>query len=466
MVMSEGNTILKAIAYDIDGINPVSGIYSWNYNIDTSEPIVTSNVNSGTYYNMIHDIAFYINKNGTIYYTTNGSNPNNQSTLYTGNALMVHSGTSNYKIIAYDSTGRASDIYNFTYTVDTSKPVIIPSIAPGIHYNQIHNLKLASSKNGTIYYTTNGSTPNTQSELYDGNIMIHTSDEGVLKIIAYDTTGRASNIYNFTYKIDENQKQLFITPNIPQGTYYSEIHTLNITSNTNRPIYYTTDGTKPTNNSNVYNGKIIMVHHSQTLNFATFDDGGYSSNIFSLKYVINKNPINIKPVNTISNKNIKINLSKIANGTIYYSINGANFKKYISPFTISKSSKVAYYGVDSLKHKSNVKVINYKIDKIKPRVTATSIKKNKIPKNTNKITIKFNEKLYSKVNQPNKYIKIVNLNNKKYIKANISISNNKVIINNFKLKSKQKYKILIQKNIFKDGVNNMNDLYAQIFVVK
>jgi methionine-rich copper-binding protein CopC len=108
--------------------------------------------------------------------------------------------------------------------------------------------------------------------------------------------------------------------------------------------------------------------------------------------------------------------------------------------------------------------VNYKIDKIKPTVVSSNMEKNKLSKKTKKITLKFNEKVSSNGKNSLKTIKIVNSKTKKVVKAKISISNDKIIINNLKL-AKGKYKLSIPKNTFKDAFDNMNNKYDMIFAV-
>lgn len=418
----------------------------------TDEINIESTYDSGTYYNQIHDLKLISDKeNINIYYTTNGSTPNESSKLYNqSKSIMIHQNTT-LKFIGYNVTNssQASQVYTFDFIIDENS-TITPNLVAGTYYNQIHNLRVSSSSGGVIYYTTDGSTPNNQSNLYDGDvIMIHHSQS--LKFISYDKKGVGSQIYSYQYIIDENPN---ITPNIKPGTYYSEIHTLKVSSSSNGTIYYTTDGSAPTNKSKKYDGKVIMVHHSQILKFILYSDTS-NSKVFTYNYTINKSPVTANPSSKKINKNFKVSLSIKGNGKIYYKLNNDAYKLYSKPIKITKSSKLNFYGKDSLGHDSNVLTKKYVIDKVVPKIKSSSPKSYGKLKGKN-VVIAYSEKI-DKVNSKSlSKITLINAKNKKKVSIDVKILNNKLIISpKAKLKPNIKYYIVIPKKTIKDIAGNI-----------
>ena len=64
-------------------------------------------------------------------------------------------------------------------------------------------------KSGTIYYTTNGSTPTSASTQYEGPITV--TNTTTLKYIAVDTNGHKSSVYTQTYILDQTAPKLIVT---------------------------------------------------------------------------------------------------------------------------------------------------------------------------------------------------------------------------------------------------------------
>ena len=89
-----------------------------------------------------------------------------------------------------------------TVVVDTTAPDAPLSSLPAGTYDSAQTTTLSATDNtgiGAIYYTTDGSTPDTSSALYSRPITLTKSL--TLKAIAYDTAGNASNITSVSYVI-------------------------------------------------------------------------------------------------------------------------------------------------------------------------------------------------------------------------------------------------------------------------
>ncbi len=173
--------------------------------IDTISPTASANLNNG-FYNTDKNISLIMSENGTIYYTTNGTTPTTSSTKYTTTIPITSTTTLNY--LAVDLAGNLSPIYTQTYTIDKTKPTTTTT-PPGGLYNTNKAITLKMSEVGTIYYTTNGTTPTKSSKKYTSPITFTSTT--TLKYLAVDLAGNLSPIYTQTYKIDKTAPKISTT---------------------------------------------------------------------------------------------------------------------------------------------------------------------------------------------------------------------------------------------------------------
>lgn len=126
-------------------------------------------------------------------------------------------------------------------------PIITPK---GGTYTSVQTVSISNALEGTvIYYTTNGATPTTLSNLYTGPITL--SANTTIKAIATKTGYTKSTIATSTFTITLPAAP---TPNVsPSAGSYVGLQTVSISSAlSGAQIYYTTNGTTPTTASTLY----------------------------------------------------------------------------------------------------------------------------------------------------------------------------------------------------------------------
>lgn len=113
-ITNEGTTTLKFIAVDWAG--NISNVVTRTYTIDKTLPTVTATPIGGEYH-VAQNVTLTINEPGTIYYTTDGTNPitSYNSYEYTG-PIQINSTTTIY-FAAIDMAGNWSPVYNETYVI-------------------------------------------------------------------------------------------------------------------------------------------------------------------------------------------------------------------------------------------------------------------------------------------------------------------------------------------------------------
>jgi hypothetical protein len=134
----------------------------------------------------------------TIYYTNNGTAPTTSSTKYTG-AIKV-SATETLKAIAVATGYASSAVITAGYII--TPPAATPSFSPAAGtYTSAQTVTIADTTTGaTIYYTTNGATPTTNSIKYTGAIKVSTTEalEAIAVATGYSNSAVAKAAYTVT----------------------------------------------------------------------------------------------------------------------------------------------------------------------------------------------------------------------------------------------------------------------------
>ena len=131
-----------------------------------TKPTAYANSKGGLY-NYNKNVRLYMKEPGTIYYTTNDSTPTTSSSIYTTGPITISS-TTTLKFFAVDKAGNKSPVYTEKYIIDKTAPTAYANSKGGL-YNYDKNVRLYMGEPGTIYYTTNGSTPTKSSTKYSGD---------------------------------------------------------------------------------------------------------------------------------------------------------------------------------------------------------------------------------------------------------------------------------------------------------
>ena len=274
-IIISSNKLLKYIA--IDNMGHQSLVFTQNYIIDKIAPTATSNPTGG-FYNTDKNVNLSMNEDGSIYYTTDGSVP---TTISKYTSTIPITSTTVLKFFAVDLAGNISPMYTETYTMDRTAPTATSNPTGGL-FNTDKNVTLSMNKDGSIYYTTDGSTPTTSSTKYTTTIPITSTT--TLKFIAVDFAGNISPIYTETYTID---KIAPTTTSNPTGGFYNTTKTVTLTMSEPGTIYYTTNGTNPTTSSSKYLTP-TSITATTTLKYLAVDTAGNTSPIYSQTYTIDK----------------------------------------------------------------------------------------------------------------------------------------------------------------------------------
>lgn len=207
-----------------------NGTQRWNFtvnNIIISSPAIGTD---GTIYFGCEDNNVYaLNPDGTLkwkYFIYNGTQPFLISSPTIGSDGTIYVGSTDGCLYALNPDSTLKWKYQTGHFIDSSPAIgsdgtlyigsedstlyaiqdkhITPSVSSNIksgYYNTTKTVKLTLNENGTIYYTLNGKTPTTSSNVYKGPLTIMSTS--ILKYFAVDLAGNRSQVYTNTYTIDK-----------------------------------------------------------------------------------------------------------------------------------------------------------------------------------------------------------------------------------------------------------------------
>lgn len=183
--------------------------------------------------------------------------------------------------IAIDSAGNADTAtVNATVMDIVATPTFTP---PGGSFTSPQSVTISSATPGaTIYYTTDGTTPTTASNLFGAPVTVATSE--TIKAIAIKAGLTNSAVGSAVFTITLTAAAPTFTP--PGGTYPTA-QTVSLSSTTDgSSIYYTTDGTAPTTASKLYSTPITAAGPFDTIRAITVKSGYKSSSVSATSYTI------------------------------------------------------------------------------------------------------------------------------------------------------------------------------------
>ncbi|MGC2450081.1 MAG: chitobiase/beta-hexosaminidase C-terminal domain-containing protein [Candidatus Sulfotelmatobacter sp.] len=252
-----------------------------------------------------------------MYYTTDGSIPTTNSTLYSGPILVSMNTTINAITAAYGYI--TSSVSSGAYYIQAPNPTISP--ASGTYYGTVNATISDAVAGAMIYYTTNGTTPTTSSTSCANPCQLAVSTTTTVKAIASGGGYVSSYVALATYTIAASAPTFAPAA----GTYYSPI-TVTISDSTAAvSIYYTTDGSFPTLSSPSCTSPCpILVSTTTTIRAMAAGNGISQSSTSVAVYTIAANNPTFSPGSGTYATAQSVTISDTTNGvTIYYTTNGS-----------------------------------------------------------------------------------------------------------------------------------------------
>ncbi|MEA2543418.1 MAG: hypothetical protein QOH35_4784 [Acidobacteriaceae bacterium] len=348
-IMLTATTTIEAIASA--GGYTQSAVSSATYTLTTPESSVAAPVispASGTRFASTLSVSITDSTPGaTIYYTTDGSTPTTSSSSYSGSITI--SAPTTVKAIALAMGYKPSVVSSASYILSlpesaAAAPIFTP--ASGTSFASTLSVSLADSTPGAaIYYTTNGSTPTTASQVYSGPITITAAT--TVKAIAAGSGFATSAVSSASYTLRSPAATPAFNP--ASGTSFASTLRVSIADSTpGATIYDTTNGSTPTTSSQVYSGPITITA-ATTVKAIAAGNGYAPSAVSSASYTLQSpaaTPTFSPASGTSFTSTLSVSIADSTPGaTIYYTTNGSApttaSQVYSGPITVTATTTIS-----------------------------------------------------------------------------------------------------------------------------
>ena len=237
----------------------VIALYNNDYSEEENAPITTTtqSFTINTTYTKLPDEKYELtltpSETCTIYYTRNGTTPTTKDKIYTSPLTIYNSTWIQYYGVNKNNQKTpilSFGIYRPATTYITNKPQLTN--------NYEYKLTLASSHESKIYYTINGTKPTTKSTQYTNPLTINN-----YTILQYFSITKDNNKISPIYYYKNENPTPYVTV-INNTEVRNNTQSIQIIGNKPGTIYYTRNGTIPTNKSLIHNPR-----NNMTLNVKT-----------------------------------------------------------------------------------------------------------------------------------------------------------------------------------------------------
>lgn len=152
---------------------------------------------SGGTYTYYISVKLTSDTEGKIFYTLDGSTPNESSYQYK-EPIELQEGTTVIRAFAMDADGNSSDIASEVFEVEfgaPDQPIVFPESGD---YVGEHYVRILVPEDCVAYYTLDGSDPTISSEIYTGEFLMPTGTTTVRAILE-DENGVLSDVSTVLY---------------------------------------------------------------------------------------------------------------------------------------------------------------------------------------------------------------------------------------------------------------------------
>jgi BppU N-terminal domain/Chitobiase/beta-hexosaminidase C-terminal domain len=277
-------------------------------------------------------------------------------------------------ILFEDWTGGESvTIDTSTTPADTTAPTL--SITAGGTFTGTKTVTMSANETATIYYTLNGSEPTTSSSIYSSPLSI--SATTTLKAFARDSAGNSSAIQTIVYTLDATTPADTTPPaNITDITFSNVTQTgvtLTWAAVSDAASYDILRNGSLIGNvtGTTYNATGLTASTAYTFTVKPKDAANNTASGYSEQVTTAAPPadttapvLTVTPAATFTDTQT-VNMSANETATIWYTVDGTDPKtsgtkvQYTTPVTLTATSTLKAYAVDSANNESAVQTVTY-----------------------------------------------------------------------------------------------------------
>ena len=148
-------------------------------------------------------------------------------------------------------------------------------------YDELISITISGNTDGFVYYTIDGTTPTTNSLVYETPILLESGDY-TLKAFFVNMYGISSDIVTKNYYISLSEPEEPVV-SLESGTY-DKPQFIEIYHNDDTKIFYTLDGSVPNSKSNRYTEPIEMPYGVSNFSIVAINEDGLASPIVKRTY--------------------------------------------------------------------------------------------------------------------------------------------------------------------------------------
>ncbi len=201
------------------------------------------------------------------------------------------------------------------------------------YYQEIIPLKLSSNTAGTIYYTMDGSEPDENSTVYTAPIFLD-NGEYTVKAVFVNQYGLVSDVVTKKYRIEI---QIPIAPDVETVSgEYSSPTMIRVNCEEGEAVYYTMDGTVPTEKSTRYTGPIPMPLGNSNYSFAIIEEDGIVGEVTQRSYSLQLRTDISLDMATVTVYSEMLRIGRIQNPEGYAGENGIYQYQFQYPMTVEE----------------------------------------------------------------------------------------------------------------------------------
>lgn len=281
-IVINGKTVIKAFAVK-NGVK--SAVVTLTYTTKDQLASPTASIESGAMVSRGTRLKLKAASGATIYYTTDGSDPTDRSSssVVSGSDLVLDGAAGaqvTVKAYAVMDGKSASEVATFTYQISKNMGGVTADVATGSEVSNGSKVNLMTDvTDAQIYYTTDGSSPADSG--IKGTVVTINGTSGstfTIKAVA-KINGDAGTVCTFTYRIKERPSAPTASPSGGELTIAKRVEL----SASAEKIYYTTDGTTPTESSNLYK-EPVLINRTTNLKAIAVSKDGEISEVASFQY--------------------------------------------------------------------------------------------------------------------------------------------------------------------------------------
>ncbi len=278
----DSHTIIKAIAVK----NEVkSSVVTLQYTCMEQLETVNASIKSGSVVSAGTVLTLSATERSKIYYTLDGSDPTDSknASVIIGNQVTLDGKPGDQitvKAYAKEEGKSDSEAVTFTYMISQSTAGVTADLPNGTYVSNGSKINLMTDvSDADIYYTIDGSDPKTYGT--EGSVVTVRGTSGasfMIKAVA-KTQNSTSMVVTFTYRIKEKPSSPSAAPSGGTLTVATRVEL----SASVEKIYYTTDGTTPTESSALYT-EPILINRTTTLQAIAVSEDGEISDVSTFYY--------------------------------------------------------------------------------------------------------------------------------------------------------------------------------------